>query len=413
MKLFSDIFNQLKNMEPSQRKNIFLVGKLFFITMLSYPLVRSAADSLFLQDYGAKKSPEVWLYSIIGLCISIGIYNRFQSRLGIHKLFRFTVLFTLLIFLFGQWFFRGGHTWMAYPIFIWKEVHIVLLIHGLLGYFNTLVDEKTAKLLYGSLGAAGGFAGVLGGQLTVFLTQYMETTSVLMTGALILLVCIPLSQWLQRVNIVTQEKEDLKLSSPLKAVKSKWQYIFLLAGVVIITQFIINIVNFEFNIYAGANYSSRISKTEFFGNVYTFINGINLVTQLLIIPVIFRFFSNRSIHLGIPSLYFTILLVTVFFPLGMGIWGITACFCLFKGFDYSLFSTTKEILYFPLSLSEKYGAKYIIDIVVYRGGKGLVSLFLIFMQDLAVLHTLLIVLLIAWWCSIWLLFKAQKKYFLA
>ena len=75
---------------------------------------------------------------------------------------------------------------------------------------------------------------------------------------------------------------------------------------------------------------------------------------------------------------------------------VTAAFIMFKGLDYSLFSAAKEILYFPLNAQQKYGVKYIVDMIVYRFGKGLISLLLVFLQGPIFVNTLLAFSLIIW-----------------
>ena len=67
-----------------------------------------------------------------------------------------------------------------------------------------------------------------------------------------------------------------------------------------------------------------------------------------------------------------------------------------KGLDYSLFAAAKELLYFPLSLKQKYGAKYIADMIFYRFAKGLISFVLLFFQTHMAVNAMLIGCLVAW-----------------
>ena len=80
-----------------------------------------------------------------------------------------------------------------------------------------------------------------------------------------------------------------------------------------------------------------------------------------------------------------------------------------KGTDYSLFSAVKELMYYTLGPEQKYGAKYIVDMVVYRFAKGLISLFLIFFQMPWLLDVLLVALCLAWFGLIFPLFKEERK----
>ena len=88
---------------------------------------------------------------------------------------------------------------------------------------------------------------------------------------------------------------------------------------------------------------------------------------------------------------------------------VASAFVIFKGVDYSLFSTAKELLYFPLSPSQKYGAKYINDIVIYRFAKGLISLILIKIQIESAVTWMMYLSLVIWLILLIPLFKHEKN----
>jgi len=102
------------------------------------------------------------------------------------------------------------------------------------------------------------------------------------------------------------------------------------------------------------------------------------------------------------------------FPLAM-------TFVVFKGTDYSLFSTVKELLYYGLNPRQKYGAKYIADILVYRFSKGIISVLLIVISSANFLNffklqsnmtlttVLLFSFLIVWVFILKTLFKEREK----
>ena len=82
-----------------------------------------------------------------------------------------------------------------------------------------------------------------------------------------------------------------------------------------------------------------------------------------------------------------------------------------KAIDYSLFSSAKEVMYHPLSRLQKYGAKYITDMFVYRLSKALISFVMSFYaaKELGFLNTVQLVCLGLWIICIYLLFKEQKN----
>ncbi len=115
----TNILRPLYEMKREDKKNIFLVSLSLFFVLLSYPLTRATTTSIFLQVFGAKNSPVVWLLSVLGLSATIWLYNRIQYKVKIHYLFLATSIFTGLFFLVGTGLFHYGFTIAAYPIFVW------------------------------------------------------------------------------------------------------------------------------------------------------------------------------------------------------------------------------------------------------------------------------------------------------
>ena len=84
-------------------------------------------------------------------------------------------------------------------------------------------------------------------------------------------------------------------------------------------------------------------------------------------------------------------------------------FIAIKGIDYSLFSASKEILYFPLNKEQRFGAKYIADGICYRLGKGLISFVLIYVQSPPAIDAMLWAFLVFWIALLYFLFRAKEE----
>jgi AAA family ATP:ADP antiporter len=127
-----------------------------------------------------------------------------------------------------------------------------------------------------------------------------------------------------------------------------------------------------------------------------------------LIPFFLVKFTAKQVHFFIPIFYLAITF------LGLGIGGsfllpVAGTFIMLKATDYSLFAVAKELLYQPLSTAQKYGAKYIADMVMYRASKGIISAVLIYFQTQLILNSMLAAFLIAWVVVVYLIFKEQRK----
>ena len=134
-------------------------------------MIRSVSTALFLNAFGAKSSPYVWLYSIISLSIVVALYNKFQIKATIHRIFLLVSLSSAFLLLTFFFLAEQGSPYWTYALFVLKEIYIVLLVHSLLGYLNSAISADLAKIIYGPLGAWGSIGGLLGGTLTSQLHQ--------------------------------------------------------------------------------------------------------------------------------------------------------------------------------------------------------------------------------------------------
>lgn len=362
------------------KKSFYFILATFFIVLATYPMLRTTTESLYITTYGGKATPVVWFYSVVVLSITIFIYNKLYQLFHVRYLYLFTTLISLLVFSFGP-LLAPQMKWLVYILYIWKEVYIVLLIHLILGHFNENIDVSFAKLFYGLVGAIGSIGGILGGVFVHYLTFHITTEQIILWSNIPMLLGAALF-W--NALFLTEKEPDQSTEkktkkAPLKELQGVGFYVLLLVSLLALTQIVINFANFKLNILFDQFVPNKEEKTRFLSALYSFVNVFSLTVQIFLIPFLFKIFSIRKIHLFIP-IFYTISIFTGFFLIG-NLMAVATVFVSLKGSDYSLFNAAKELLYFPLKKEQKTGAKYIVDMVAYRGAKGLISFVLIFFQS--------------------------------
>ena len=82
-----------------------------------------------------------------------------------------------------------------------------------------------------------------------------------------------------------------------------------------------------------------------------------------------------------------------------------------KGTDYSVFNVAKEVMYYPLDKMQKFGAKYITDMFIYRLAKALIAFAMAqyMLKDMMVLNLLQAAFISLWLILLVLLFKEQER----
>ncbi len=402
---FSDLW---KKSDSAFRKNLLIYLASYFLVLFNYPLIRASGTSFFFEAFGAKSSPMAMLVSVFFLAFAIMVCNRIQVNATVQKVFLLASMVSGLLFIGGTLGFLGGINVFSYVPFVWKEIYIVLQVHLLLAYGNTYFTRDEFKRLIGPVGAAGSIGGILGGVLTSYMSREWGTTSVMWTGVAFIFLPAILFLFTRPVISKTEEKKVSPLSSLDTAGIRK--YVFYVAMVVFLTQFVINIADFMFHLEFEKTISSSADRTAYLGQLYSLTNLLTLVFQVALLPVILPRVSERNFHLFIPISY-VISIALMLTGSGIGLLPIAALFTYLKAADYSLFSSGKEILYQPLKPLQKYGAKYLTDMLVYRAGKAVVALVLIYLQSSSILNMLMFIFLGIWIFLIIKLFQLHRQLF--
>jgi AAA family ATP:ADP antiporter len=128
------------------------------------------------------------------------------------------------------------------------------------------------------------------------------------------------------------------------------------------------------------------------------------------LPFLLPRISERSLHLFIPISYLICLGLLLF--VGNHFLLPVAMFYIYlKASDYSLFSAGKELLYQVMRPEQKYGAKYLTDMLVYRLSKALIAAVLIYIQSSSILNMMMTAFLILWLFLVIRIFILHRKIF--
>lgn len=385
--------------------NFFLLS--YFSVLLNYPFVRASSTTFFFEAFGAKSSPTAWLWGVLFLSLAVYVSNRLQTIWSVQKVFLWVSAFSFLTFAASAAAHLSGMKAFAYVPFIWKEIYIVLQVHLLLAYFNSTFRKEDFKVLVGLVGGVGSVGGIIGGWLTSYLADRFGTAVVMGVGDLFVL--LPGIFFLGTTRLFTRPEE--KAESPLSSFTPEiGRYVATIALIVAFTQFIINIADFNFHLVFEANVTDSNGRTSYLGNVYMLTNAVTFIFQFLVLPWVLLKVSERSFHLFIPLSYLAGLILLLVGG-GQGVLPMATYFTYLKASDYSLFSAGKELLYQPLTVKQKYGAKYLTDMLVYRTAKALIAAVLIYLQTSSILNALMVLFLFAWIYLIIRLFRIHRQLF--
>jgi AAA family ATP:ADP antiporter len=401
-------FDFVKELPKDFKRNGLFIFLTYFFAIFSYPFVRASTGAIFYESYSSNEYSFATFIAISALIFIILISDKLQAKIGIHKLYSLLGFLTIG-FLWGFYYIHNlGFKPAAYGLFATKEIYIVLLIHLCLAFTNGYFSIEQLKRLYGPLGAAGSVGGVIGGQMTSHLAKNYGTSSVFYFSLFLILCAVLCFYQTRHVEVLKTQEEKKK--EPIKSVKGIGKYVALIASIVALSQLVIFVADLQFNIIFEQVVTLKDDRTAYLGEIFSYTNMGTLLFQLLIIPYALVRVPIKYVFYFIPILY--LLLILGGLGLGAGsLYIVSGVFILMKAIDYSLFSAAKEVMYHPLSNVQKFGAKYLTDMFVYRFSKALISLAMSFfaIKELTSLNSIQVVCIALLIVCITLLFKEQKN----
>ena len=400
--------NFIKELSPDFRRNGFYIFLTYFFALFSYPLARSSTGAIFYESYSSNEYSFATFISVVILIIVIFLSNKVQKRIGIHKLYGIIGIFSVVMFLGAFSLHQNGVKEMAYVLFAIKEVYIVLLIHLCLAFSNAYFSMEQVKRLYGPLGGAGSIGGIIGGQLTSSLAKSYGTNVVFYSSLIIIILTVLVFYQTKNAKLVADKKKINQ--TPLKSIQGVKKYVFLIASIVALTQFVIFIADLQFNIVFEKVVESKDARTAYLGDIYKYINIVTLFLQFVLLPYLLMRVRIKSLFFFVPLLYLSL----IFGGLSMGagtLFVVAGVFISMKATDYSIFAVAKEVMYHPLESTQKFGAKYITDIFIYRTAKALIAFVMSFfaVKEMGSLNSVQAIFIALWFVAIIFLFKEQKN----
>jgi AAA family ATP:ADP antiporter len=347
------------------------------VVLMAYALVRPASESLFLEVHGAEALPFAWLAVALTALPVVAAFNAAAARAPLGRVMLGVLAASaasLLLLHLVLW--RGAAPWASFALYVWKDVHIVVLLEVLWSFANLVFETGSAKWVYGLFCASGSLGGLSGNLLVGALAQRWGTTHVpaaalpLFAIAALLVVGLaaaaghPAPSARAGAGIGWRDAVDIVRKSP---------YVGWLVLLIAAVQLVVTLVDY---IYSGAlalAYPDTHERTAVIGRIYAAIDAASLALQLSS-GIIIRSTGVAATLTAVPALLGAAIAAFVAAPRFAL---VAAAKVASKAFDYSLFRAAKEMLYIPLDYADKTRGKALVDMLAYRVAKGGASLVLL------------------------------------
>ncbi len=361
-----------------------LLSGWFFLTITILWLLKALRTGSLLAHLGAAELPWVRFGAVIAVALVVGVYTRVVNRLsrlavgcGASLLFAAVlVAFWMALRISGE--ALGAERWFVWAVFILVDVYSTVMVGIFWTYTNDVCSRHEADKLYAPIGLGGILGGIAGGATVDVLIESIGPVDVFLLCAALAALCAGVVWTTERVlrpkERVPEHQDGHWVTAALEGARevARSPYLLALVGIVVGYEFASAMTDFVINVIFQRSFHGEVEIARMVGRLGWIVSATALVTQLAIVPLLL---SHKRIALLAPPVAMAVA------TLGLAALPTVAFAVMLaaadRGLNYSLQQVTKETLYVPLTDTQKYKAKALIDMVIDRAAKALSSVALI------------------------------------
>jgi AAA family ATP:ADP antiporter len=359
---------------PQERAAALWSFAYFFALLAGYYVLRPLRDQMGIAG-GTKALPWLFTATFVALLVSQPIYGalvaKLPRRLFIPIVYHFFVanlaLFWILLTL------GIAPVIVARVFFVWVSVFSLFAVAVFWSFMADLFTAEQGKRLFGFIGAGGTAGGLLGPVITIGLSVPLGPMNLLIVAAVLLelaVLCVYRLDRAARVSVGIQPEPRRLGGSAFAALPELLSspYLLGIAGWVSLLSFCATITYFEQANIVSANVHGTGAQTRIFAGIDLAVGLLSLVTQILATGQVLRRLGTGVAAAALPAVYvvgFAALFSAPTLAVVIGLQVIQ------RWMNFAIANPARQVFFTVLDREEKYKAKNLIDVVVYRGSDAL------------------------------------------
>ena len=351
-------------------RSVLPPATVLFAIMVAHALLETARDALFLARLGPDRLAWAYIVMAATALFAVNVVRRWG---GVRDPRRVLIAFLALAV--------TGTTILAvtvavapsavFVLYVWTGVVATLVVPSFWTVLDRSLRIAEAKRVFGAIGAGGVLGAMAGSALASVLGHVLAAHHLVTAGAIgfgvALLAAITLAPRAALDDMPAKRKRVEALS------RSSRHYVRLLIVIGLVSTIVLTLGDVTFKRVL----SERIEAADLastFGAIYTVLNTIGLVVQLVVTP---RLLARWGVGAALTVLPLILVVSALGFALTGGLIAVLALELGEGGLRHSLHRVGLEILYLPVPAKVRDGWKLVADAISLRGGQALGALLLL------------------------------------
>ena len=351
----------------------------FFCLLAGYYVLRPLRDEMGIAG-GVRNLQWLFTATFVAMLAAVPVFGAMVARLPrrrfIPLVYHFFVANIAIFWLLLT--FDVGKVQVARVFFVWISVFNLFAVSVFWSFMADLFAAEQGKRLFGFIAAGGSAGALLGPALTVGLAVPLGPVNLLFVAALFLELAVLCARQLESV-VVSSENAALAPAAPARTAQAEalgggwfagigmvlrspylagialWVCLLSLAGTFLYFQ--------QANIVAAASDDPGV-RTRIFASIDLAIGILTIIVQFLATGRLIARFGVGRAAAALPLVFGLGFLALAFTPMLLVVIAFQA---IQRTANFALSNPAREVLFTVLEREQKYKAKNVIDIVVFRG----------------------------------------------
>jgi ATP:ADP antiporter, AAA family len=359
---------------PQERAAALWSFAYFFALLAGYYVLRPLRDQMGIAG-GVRNLPWLFTATFVTLIVAQPLYGALVAKLPrarfVPIVYHFFVVNLALFWLFLT--LGIAPVIVARVFFVWLSVFSLFAIAVFWSFMADLFTAEQGKRLFGFIGAGGTAGGLLGPIITIGLSVPLGAVNLLIVAAILLelaVFCVYRLERAANAQAGAQAETRRVGGSAFAALPEllRSPYLIGVGAWISMLSFCATIVYFEQANIISAAVHDRDTQTRIFAGIDLAVNLLSLATQVFITGQVLKRFGTGVAAGALPGVYvvgFTALFVAPTLAVVVTLQVVQ------RWMNFAIANPARQVFFTVLDREEKYKAKNLIDVVIYRGSDAL------------------------------------------
>jgi AAA family ATP:ADP antiporter len=346
----------------------------FFALLAGYYVLRPLRDQMGIAG-GVRNLPWLFIATFLTLLIAQPFYGALVARLPrarfIPIVYHFFVANLALFWVLLT--FNIEPVIVARVFFVWLSVFNLFALAVFWSFMADVFSAEQGKRLFGFIGAGGTAGALLGPIITIWLSVPLGPVNLLIAAAIFLELAVFCVYRLEHAAVVhageSREQRPIggnAFAALPEVVRSP--YLLGVALWVSLLSFGATIVYLQQAAIVSATVHGAGQQTRIFASIDLAVSLLSLATQVFATGQFLKRFGTGIAAGALPAVYVVGFVAIALSPTLMVVLAVQV---FQRWMNFAIANPARQVFFTVLDRSEKYKAKNLIDVVVYRGSDAL------------------------------------------